>query len=78
MDNVFTGMGKSPDGIDMPMGFGMRLAQDNTAMVNYAALSDDQKRKVISHVQSGTTGAEAKNLIRDTVRDLHSNNITFI
>ena len=57
--NQFTGMGISPDGLDLPLGFGMHLAENPHAMQAYANLPHEQKAALIAEIQGGDTGEEA-------------------
>lgn len=69
-DNEFTGMGKNLHGPDLPLGFGMSLAQHPEALNAYGRLSDKEKSSVIAYIQGGKTGSEAKNRIEDAVEKL--------
>ena len=48
------------ENFEMPMGFGMALAQNFEAMQKFALLSDEQKRKIIA----GTHGVNSKEEMR--------------
>lgn len=74
---IFIGTGKNPDGPDLPLGFGMQLAQEPGAMKTFGGLSSEEKAALIRHIQSGTTGIEAQNLIADAVSQLKNNQINF-
>ncbi|MDR2933019.1 MAG: hypothetical protein LBV27_07920 [Oscillospiraceae bacterium] len=76
-NNTFIGTGRNPDGPDLPLGFGMLLAQDADAMNAYGQLSNSEKASVISYIQSSTTGADAKNRIAQSVNNLKSGTISF-
>ena len=56
--------------IDMPLGLGMRLAQDPEASENFWRLTPDGRAQIISYVQGGTTGEDAKKRITATVANL--------
>lgn len=47
----------------MPMGLGMALAQNETAMKNFSALSDSEKQKIID----GTHFVESKSEMKQYV-----------
>lgn len=66
----FIGTGHNPDGPDLPLGFGMQLAQEPDAMDAYGRLTNEQKTAVIRRIQSGSTGDDAKNLIAETISQL--------
>lgn len=53
-------------GSEMPMGFGMALAQNEQAMMQYAALSEAEKQQVIA----GTHAIASKNQMHEYVRQL--------
>jgi len=66
----FIGTGRNPNGPDLPLGFGMGLAQNPDAMETYASLTNAEKTSVIRYVQSGQTGDEAKSKIAEAVQRL--------
>ena len=76
-NNISAGMGLSSAVPDMPLGFGMRLAQEPSALDTYGSLTNEQKTSVIRHIQSGTTGKEAKKLVIDAVENLKNQNTAF-
>lgn len=76
-NDVFIGTGHNPDGMDLPVGFGMQLAQVPHAIEAYGRLSDTQKRAVIHYVQSGTTGEEAESLVMGAVKMLSEGRTDF-
>ncbi|MBQ5331663.1 MAG: hypothetical protein J6K92_00155 [Oscillospiraceae bacterium] len=45
------------NGKDIPMGFGMALAQNSKAMTRFSAMTEEQRREIIS----GTHGIKSKN-----------------
>lgn len=59
------------DNQSLPVGLGMSLALDLEAMTNFANLSDSGKQELISYIEGSTTGDEAKNRIREVIRNLH-------
>jgi len=77
MENTFIGIGRNPDGPDLPLGLGMALAQDPKASNAFASMSNAQKESMIRHITGGNTGEEAKTLIEDAVNMLHNNQIMF-
>lgn len=58
---------------EVPVGLGMRLALDMQAMSNFANLSDEKKRELITYIEGSTTGDDAKNRVTEVVSDLHNN-----
>lgn len=74
----FIGTGHNPDGPDLPLGFGMKLAQEPKAMESYGKLSNAQKSAMIGRIQSGSTGEAAKNLIAEAVDQLKNSNGGFV
>lgn len=76
-DRVFIGTGHNPDGPDLPLGFGMQLAQVPGAIETYAKLPNDRKEAVIRYVKSGETGEEAKHRVMTAVQKLGEGNTGF-
>ena len=77
-ESPFIGMGRNPEGPDLPLGFGMQLAQEPAAVSRYGALTSDQKAQVIRYIQSGATGDDAKNRIANAVTGLRDGNMSFM
>ena len=78
MENVpFIGIGKNPNGPDMPVGFGMLLAQDESAMRTFGNLSNEQKGALISHIQGAQNGEEAKARVTNAVDQLRNGQTVF-
>jgi len=71
----FIGTGRNPDGPDLPLGFGMQLAQNPKAMEAFGKLTNLQKSKIIAHIQASKTGDEAKSRLTQAVTDLSENKI---
>lgn len=67
----FIGVGHNPEGPDLPLGFGMQLAQDPQAVETFGRMSRDEKRAVINYVQDCHTGDEAKQHVAHAVHCLH-------
>lgn len=76
-NNNFIGIGKNPGGPDLPLGLGMKLAQDPQAMTAFGGMTNTQKTSLISYLQSCETGEEAESRMSDTVERLHNNQISF-
>ena len=66
----FIGIGHNPEGSDLPLGFGMRLAQEPRAMDTFGVLSEDQKEQIIRYIQSSVTGEDALTRIESAVVSL--------
>jgi len=73
----FIGTGHNPDGPDLPLGLGMRLAQDPQAMEHYGNMTNEQKHALISYLQRAYTGDEALNRMNSAVKLLHYNHTDF-
>lgn len=69
----YIGVGVNPEGPDLPLGLGMQLAQEPRAVEAYGKLTNTEKEAVIRYIQSGATGAEAKNRIALAVNALKDN-----
>ena len=72
---TFIGIGKNPDPNvpDLPLGFGMALAQNEKAVSAFGALSDQEKTDLIKSIQGAGTGDDAKQRITDAVNRLSGN-----
>lgn len=68
MQTPFIGMGKAPDGIELPLGLSMELTMNPNAASTFGKMSIDQKRDAIRYVQGGTTGEDAKRRIENVVK----------
>lgn len=77
-DSPFIGVGHNPEGPDLPLGFGMLLAQEPEAVARYGRLTNQQKEAVIHYIQSGMTGEDAKNRIANAVYGLRDGNLGFL
>jgi len=69
-NSPFIGTGHNPEGVDLPLGFGMRLAQEPRAMDTFGALDECGKNQVVSYIQAASNGEEAKNRIESAVSSL--------
>ena len=76
-NNNFIGTGHNPNGPDLPLGFGMQLAQDPEAMDAFGRLTNQQKQSVVNYIQNCTSGEDSKNRIADAVANLSKNDLTF-
>ena len=78
MDNqTFIGVGHNPDGPDLPIGFGMQLAQDPGAMETFGRMSKDQKYAMVNYIQGSNTGEDAENRVEDAIQKLSSGQMMF-
>lgn len=77
MDNNFIGIGKNPDGPDLPLGLGMELAQNPKAMNAFGRMSKSEKASMIRHIQGAATGEDAKNRISGAIQQLNNNQTQF-
>jgi len=77
-DTPFIGVGHNPEGPDLPLGFGMLLAQEPDAISRYGALTNEQKTQVVHYIQSGATGEDARNRIANAVIGLRDNDMGFL
>ncbi len=70
--DTFIGIGKNPNPNvpDLPLGFGMALAQNSNAQSAFGALSDGEKTEIINGIQGAATGDDAKRRIADAVSRL--------
>ena len=55
---------------DLPMGFGMALAQDLSAMDRFASLSPDEQRDLIAQTHRITSKAEMRSFVSALGRDV--------
>jgi len=69
-DQTFIGMGKAPDGIDLPLGLSMGLSLSPAAAETFGKLSPTQKHAAIHYVQSSTSGEDAKRRIQSAINQL--------
>lgn len=76
-NNTFIGTGRNPDGPDLPLGFGMQLAQEPDAMNAYGKLSKPEQAAVISYIQACTSGEDSQNRIATAVSRLKENRKDF-
>ena len=68
MQDSFIGMGKAPDGIELPLGLSMELTMHPEAAATFGKMSVEQKRGAIQYVQGCTSGADAKKRIQNVVK----------
>ena len=56
---------------ELPIGLGMRMMKDRTAMDRFTALPDAEKARILRYVEGGATGDEAERRVAHTVKSLH-------
>ena len=77
MNQDFIGMGRAPDGIDLPLGLSMELTMHPTAATTFSSMSAAQKHAAIHYIQTATTGDEAKQRIRNAVSQMENGQTAF-
>lgn len=60
---------------DLPLGFGMALAQDAAALNQFGTCSLSKQHQIVNYIQSSTTGEDAKERIRNVVENLKSGDV---
>lgn len=75
--NEFIGMGHNPNGPDLPEGLGMNLAQNPRALDTFAAMNNTEKTAMISFIQGGTTGDEARARMNEAIARLNQHQTMF-
>ena len=70
MTQPFIGMGKAPDGIDLPLGLSMGLTTHPKAAETFGKMSAEEKQAAIRYVQSGVTGEDAQRRISSAIHQL--------
>lgn len=76
-DAPFIGMGHNPEGPDLPVGLGMRIAQVPEAITAFGEMSEAEKEDVVRYIQGGTTGEEAQLRMDTAVEHLKMSDISF-
>jgi len=76
-EHAFIGMGNNPEGKDIPLGFGMQMTQDAEALSRFSELTQPQRDRLISYVQGGSTGDDAKHRIHDVIEGLKQGRTDF-
>lgn len=67
---IGTGKNPNPNVPDLPLGFGMELAQNPKAADAFGHLTDEQKTAIINRIQSSATGKQAKDSIVREINEL--------
>lgn len=57
------------DGIEMPMGLGMALAKNLTALDKFSKMSTSQKLAVVDHTHQINSKSEMQAFVRDIAED---------
>ncbi len=60
--------------IQLPLGFGMALAQNEPAMKKFESLSDAEKQFIVQQTHSITSRQEMQNLVSSLTSDSATNN----
>jgi len=76
MNNAFIGMGRSPDGLDLPLGLSMELALHPHAAATFGKMNPTEKQAAIQYVQSCTSGADAKRRIQNAIVQMENGHTT--
>ena len=63
---------------ELPIGFGMSLAQHTDAMNFFGTLDTAQKSKIISYIQNAQTGDEARQRIDTAVNMMQQHDVDFM
>ena len=77
MNTPFVGMGNNPDGKDLPLGFGLQLAQVPEAMDTFGRISQMERDAIVEYIQRCTDSEDAKNRIAAVVRGLRDGQTAF-
>lgn len=64
--------GKKKEGPELPLGLGMKLAQDQQALDAFGKLADTQKNELIGYVKAAASGEDAKRRIAEVVELLRN------
>ena len=68
MQDAFIGMGNNPNGLDIPMGLGMRLTMHPKAHETFGNMTTKEKQEAIRYVQGGITGEDAKRRVENVIK----------
>lgn len=56
--------------IELPLGLGMALAQNETAMARFEALSEDEKQKIVEKTHKVTSRREMQQLVNSITKQV--------
>jgi len=70
IEQPFIGVGRNPEGPDMPLGLGMNLMQNPKATDTFGQMSATQKERLIGYLQSSDTGEDAQNRMMGAIAEL--------
>jgi hypothetical protein len=76
-DNPFIGIGANPNGRDLPLGLGMRLAQEPDAMDAYASMPQPRRDRIVDYIQSCVSGDDARSRIDTVISGLKNGRTDF-
>ena len=77
MSEPFIGMGKAPDGLDLPLGLSMGLSMHPKAAETFGRMSEDEKQAAIRYVQSTVTGEDAERRVMSAIKRLSDGRTRF-
>jgi len=69
-EQPFIGMGRNPEGADLPLGLGLHLMQHPSAKEAFGQMSPAQKERLIRYLQSADNGEEAERLMNRVTEEL--------
>ena len=58
--------------IEMPVGLGMQLAMNSTAMTAFGNLQEQEKSRMIQYIKSARTSEEAENHVLEVIAALEN------
>jgi len=58
--------------IEMPVGLGMQLAMNSTAMTAFGNLQEQEKSRMIQYIKSARTSDEAENHVLEVIAALEN------
>lgn len=56
--------------IELPLGLGMALAQNKTAMARFEALSEDEKQKIVEKTHTVASKREMQQLVNSITKQV--------
>lgn len=56
--------------IELPLGLGMALAQNETAMARFEALSEDEKQKIVEKTHTVASKREMQQLVNSITKQV--------
>ena len=77
MSETFIGMGRNPEGIDIPLGLSMELAMHPGAASTFGKMNPEEKHAAIRYIQSCTSGEDAKERIKNAISQMEQGHTQF-